>query len=481
MAPASLQSASAVSVALGVLFVVVGVAALVAAVLVGQRVRSQRCVARQDSEPLHEYADGSELTPPAALTPHRSDSFARTDNGTRLSQRLSRQRPRLQPSSPRGFLGPLLRVLSGVRRESDPVPKASIAHDSSANKSMERSSRAVVALAKFRLADDCVQLGELVFQGACFCYLATVHGADNSERRALASRLGPGVATRDPHQVHVFMDEIVRSASLSHPKIASFLGFCQVGGAPCALTEQPPNGDLESFLAVRPLERHEFQWLSRSKWPTSKAEIALDIVDALVHLHSLAAAIYVRDLRARQVWLADDFSAKLVCFGNDPRFASPQQRMRERIESFGGIASSPTMAASTSLGSASGVCNPREKSVAWMAPELLQGQQDADEHTVVYALGVLLTELDTCELPYTLGMDDMDREHVATLVTSGCIRPSLAPDCPVPIRELILQCLSFAPTDRPSPRAVQSALQRAVVRSRLHAASATAANVPKEA
>ncbi|TYZ66823.1 hypothetical protein PybrP1_004223 [[Pythium] brassicae (nom. inval.)] len=427
--PASSHSASAMSVALGVLYVTIGVVALVAAVLIWKRVRSQRR-AGQEPEQLSEYVDGSGFTPLTATTPRRVDSFARNGNGSRQSQRSSRQVPRFQPQSPRGFLGPLLRVLSGVRRESDPLAKASTAHDGSSGKqSMDMSSHAVGPLDKFRLVDECVQLGELVLKGTCFQYLATVHEADKGERRALASRLAPGVAACDPHQVQVFVDEIARSASLAHPKIVSFLGFCQIDGTPYALMEQPPNSNLESFLAVRPLVRQEFQWLARGKWPKSKVEIALDIVDALVHLHSLAAKIHVRDLRARQVWLTADFTAKLVCFGNDPRFPSPQSETRKRLESFGGVASSPTASASASCGTGSGVSCPRENS------------------------------------------------HVATLVSSGSIRPALAADCPVPIRELILQCLSFAPTDRPSTLEIQSALRKVVARSRLpYAAKAAVAS-----
>lgn len=470
---ANSQSASALSVALGVLYVVIGVAALVAAALIGRRMRDQRR-ARQESDRINEYFDGNGLTPPAQMSLARRDSFARNMSAnSRTLGSQTRQLPRLSSQSPRGFLRPLLRVLSGVRHEPDLLTKPSAAHDGSTKKALEIGSRVIVPLEKSRVADESVKLGELVFKGAYLhLFLATVEDPEHGDRKALASRLASDAASRDPQQIQVFMDEVARSISLSYPKIVPFLGFCQIDSSPCSLMEQLPNGDLESFLAVRPHVRQEFQWLERGKWPKSKAEIALDIVDALVHLHSLTPKIYMRDLRARQVWLAEDFSAKLLCFGNDHRLEDLASVARGRIESFGGAASSPTASASLSSAAFGGRCCPRENSIAWMAPELLRGQQEPDEQTVVYALGVLLTELDTCELPYTLGMDDMDREQVATLVSSGCIRPSLAMDCPVPIQELILKCLSFAPKDRPSTAEIQSSLKKIATRSRLtHAAS----------
>lgn len=480
---ASSATAPTLSIILGVLYAVVGLAAVLAMAFIGKKMRERRR-ARLASTQLDEYFDARGLTPP----PMQS-TLSRLSGVTRNSDvgaRPSRQLPRLHSQSPRGFLRPLLRVLSGRKHEASvpPLkPSATSSEDLSLVESALQAQGSASALESYRLPDGSVTLDALVSSCAGLqlhmATLRTTNSGDGDEsesvRPVLASLLAPGLAAREPELVAAFMDEVKQSAAITHPTIVSFLGYCQLTAddesAMCALSAQPVNGDLEHFLTKRP---QDWQWLSDSGGATNlrpKAAIALDVIDSLVHLHTRSPKRFVGNLRAKKVWLDSDFTAKVHCFGSDSRFGSALLTTLSAT-SFSGSASSPTaLSRQHSPTSTSASLCPHETSVAWMAPEVLRGQQSASEQSDIYAFGVLLTELDTCELPYSLGIDDLDREQVATLVCSGCIRPALSIDCPAPIRALILKCLSFSPGDRPRGVEVQSALRKLVEPS--HEATAT--------
>lgn len=465
---------STLSIMLGLLYAVIGLAAVIAAVFVGRKILQKRR-AQRESDQINQYLDARELTPPPEMLLSRHSSYTRSSNINSRAIRQSSKLPRLQSHSPRGsgFLRPFLRVLSGVKHEPTATtalpPKPtndSITEDCSAATAVLSSSMCVaLELDDFRIPDESVKLGQRVNKGAfSHLYLATISEADKADREVIVRR------PASHRQTNSFVDAICQSMTLKHSNIVSFLGFTYMNDVPCALLERMPKGDLQSLMATRPPNRQCFQWFQRGGFsPKSKAEIALDVIDALVHLHSLSTKVFFRNLRAKKVLLTEDFTAKLCAFGND---SGPQS---EPPRSMSVVGSSVTTGAFYSSSSASfsptasmtpdSKSCPRENSVAWMAPELLRGQRHATEQTDMYAFGVLLTELDTCELPYTLGIDDLDREQVAMLVSSGCIRPSLAMDCPVPIQELILKCLSFSAEDRPAGVEVQYALRKLVNKS----------------
>ncbi|EQC31905.1 TKL protein kinase [Saprolegnia diclina VS20] len=86
----------------------------------------------------------------------------------------------------------------------------------------------------------------------------------------------------------------------------------------------------------------------------------------------------------------------------------------------------------------------------WMAPEVLCANGTkyglpAD----IYAFGVLLTELNTCQLPY-FDQDVQDPIAFVNSVVNGSLRPSLTPDCEPWLRELADMCLRGDPADRPT-------------------------------
>ncbi|GLE07426.1 hypothetical protein PINS_up017635 [Pythium insidiosum] len=121
-----------------------------------------------------------------------------------------------------------------------------------------------------------------------------------------------------------------------------------------------------------------------------KLKIATHIAHALTYLHSLEDIVLHRDLKSRNVLLTEAYDAKLTDFGAS----------RERADC--------TMTAGVG-------------SSLWMAPEVMLGKR-YDESADVYSFGVMLSELDTHDMPFShvVGADGkMNEVKVIQEVSSG--------------------------------------------------------------
>lgn len=298
-------------------------------------------------------------------------------------------------------------------------------------------------LENYRIAAEEVRDEELLQEGAFTnVYKATMELKEGDGCTAVVVRRLASHLMSDVNSINAFMSSIALSVGLNHPNIVEFVGFFRVHDAtedapspPVAVTEYMPRGDLRSVLNIASSKSDELHWFLPSTIPRSKAQIALDIVDALVYLHSRSPSLHPRDLRAQKVLLSDNCTAKLCGLG----FSRSPGRIEKTIESIG-----------------------------WMAPEILRGEAPNDLSDM-YAFGVLLTELDTCALPFAGAVDcetssHSEQNHLAMLVSSGCIRPALSMCCPEAIQELAMRCLSFDANDRPHAVEVQYTLRKLVDR-----------------
>ncbi|DBA03928.1 TPA: hypothetical protein N0F65_010581 [Lagenidium giganteum] len=222
-----------------------------------------------------------------------------------------------------------------------------------------------------------------------------------------------------------FMDEIRLYARLDHPKIVRFVGIAWTNLIDLSLVlEYMPNGDLTSLLKANrsePNGRMKFNWFSEHAEPRCKALIALDVAEALVYLHSFQAPIIHRDLKAKNVLIGEDYTAKIGDFGISREIADETMT--------GGMGTT-----------------------AWIAPEVLQGERYGTRADI-YSFGILLAELDTCGHPYNSNRTSetaLTDAKIALLVSTQAISPTIEDDCPEPIRQLILECVSFDATKRPS-------------------------------
>lgn len=223
-----------------------------------------------------------------------------------------------------------------------------------------------------------------------------------------------------------FVSELNLLATLSHPRILSLVGGCwddQFTDLQIVL-EYMDSGDLLSVLRRSPP--------TELTWESGKAAYCVQICEAVYYLHSLQPALIHRDIKSRNILVDSNKGAKLSDFGES----------RERTFAH-------TMTA--------GVGTAR-----WVAPEIILGE-DYSELADIFSLGVLLTELDTHQIPYqTLGLDE---SMIVQQVAVGKLRPKVSDTCPEVIRRLAHECLQFDPALRPSAaRVLQTLMASSIVR-----------------
>jgi ABC-type oligopeptide transport system substrate-binding subunit len=200
------------------------------------------------------------------------------------------------------------------------------------------------------------------------------------------------------------LHEAQSAAQLNHPNIVSIHDVGEADGSPFIVMELVEG---ESLHDRRPEALDDILAMARQ------------VCAALEHAHT--SDIIHRDLKPENVLLAPDGTAKLVDFGLARSVAS-------RITSEGAIVGT----------------------VFYLAPELALGQ-DFDGRADLYALGVMLYELTTGQLPF---MAD-DPVAVITQHLHAPVVPPRAKNAQIPpaLDALILRLLSKAPEDRPASAA----------------------------
>jgi ABC-type oligopeptide transport system substrate-binding subunit/predicted Ser/Thr protein kinase len=201
-------------------------------------------------------------------------------------------------------------------------------------------------------------------------------------------------------------------AKLNHPNIVSVFDAGEFDGSPFIVMEyvdganlhDHPPADLESIVSV-----------------------AKQLCDALEHAH--AQGVIHRDLKPENVMVGDNGTARLMDFGIARSVASRLTREGQIIGT-----------------------------VFYLAPELALGQE-FDGRADLYALGIMLYEWVTGELPYRHG------DPVA-VISQHLHAPPVPPRAKVPglppaFDQLILQLMSKKPEDRPERAAeLRKALDR---------------------
>ncbi|KAJ0389153.1 hypothetical protein ATCC90586_011587 [Pythium insidiosum] len=124
-------------------------------------------------------------------------------------------------------------------------------------------------------------------------------------------------------------------------------------------------------------------------WTREKLLLALDVAYALAYIHSLLPSPVVhRDLKSRNVLLSATEGSK--------------QRLTAKLCDFG-----VSRAQSSNHSMTTGVGTSR-----WLAPEVILGGGHYDAACDIYSFGVLLTELDTHEIPFHDDCDPACRSRV---------------------------------------------------------------------
>ncbi|KDO18084.1 TKL protein kinase [Saprolegnia parasitica CBS 223.65] len=87
---------------------------------------------------------------------------------------------------------------------------------------------------------------------------------------------------------------------------------------------------------------------------------------------------------------------------------------------------------------------------AWIAPEVFASGATYDYAADIYSFGVILTELETLQVPYA----GMNLFAIVDGVRSGELRPSVSSKCAPWYKALVDDCLSFDPKKRPMAQTI---------------------------
>ncbi|GAB2574692.1 serine/threonine-protein kinase [Spirosoma areae] len=230
-----------------------------------------------------------------------------------------------------------------------------------------------------------------------------------------------------------FRNEAAVQASLSHPNIAALYEVSLIDDRPALVLEWIDGQSLDEL--IRRSER-----ISNEK----VTQIIRQIASAVAYLHQMG--IVHRDLKPSNVRIRPDGQVKVLDFGIAKGRSTPQL---------------------TQVGHAVGTTE-------FMAPEQFRGQ--VDQKSDVWALGVLLYEMTTGQLPFDernplVLRHQIERGHYSR---PRLLNPALSPA----LATLITHCLQVNPAKRPSAADIGAALEKPVEPNFMAQAVGSLSNLP---
>lgn len=257
-------------------------------------------------------------------------------------------------------------------------------------------------------------LQRLAVGGMAELYLACAEGLAGFQKVVVVKHVLPHLAT-DPEFVAMFLNEARIAATLAHPNIVHVTDIGEAGG--------------DFFYAMEFVHGRNVRELLREG---SKAggfpldvglTIAIAAASALEHAHSAcdtdgsALGLIHRDVSPANILVSYEGTAKLTDFG----IAKASQKSLETIG--GGI----------------------KGKVGYMSPEQCRGET-LDQRSDLFALGVVLFEITTCQ---RLFFGDNDFAILNKVLKGQIDRPSdRIPDYPPELEQIVLRALAADPADR---------------------------------
>ncbi|ETW03280.1 TKL protein kinase [Aphanomyces invadans] len=289
------------------------------------------------------------------------------------------------------------------------------------------------SMSNFRVANDEIIMGDLVASGGFgVIYRGVFAGEEIAIKKCLPDKVNNHAAMES------FMLEIKLMSKLDHPNIVRFVGVAWTTLVQLKmLTEYMPRGNVRMLLQDVKKNGRSLPWVvsSATRDMPSRLRIAANVAEALVYLHLNDPPIIHRDLKSSNVLLSEDFEAKLTDFGTS-RELSDEHTMTAEIGT-----------------------------LAWIAPEIMLGGHYT-ERADIYSFGVILNELDLCDLPYSNVTDArgaaISHTRLGVLVAQGKVAPQFSPQCPPWVQQMGGECLRFDPTQRPTAMQVAYRLRRSI-------------------
>ncbi|RLN90426.1 hypothetical protein BBJ28_00004524 [Nothophytophthora sp. Chile5] len=242
-------------------------------------------------------------------------------------------------------------------------------------------------------------------------------------RQVLVTRLAPSQHVNHK-AVEELASEILIRADVAHPNLVQFVGVNWSSARDLAMVvEYLPLGNLAAYLSNNKA--------AMTTWTAQKTGLAVGIARAIAYLHRQTPPYIHPTIRAKNVLMASHLVAKLADCG------SPATQPHD------GISKSAV-------------------DQYWTAPEVMQGGSYSTAADI-YAFGVLLSELDTCQAPYQDAISSggimLGPSKILELVAEGRLRPSFSAECPTFIRQLGVVCCQQDPAKRPTALQVVQVLE----------------------
>uniref|UniRef100_K3X9F0 Protein kinase domain-containing protein n=1 Tax=Globisporangium ultimum (strain ATCC 200006 / CBS 805.95 / DAOM BR144) TaxID=431595 RepID=K3X9F0_GLOUD len=277
------------------------------------------------------------------------------------------------------------------------------------------------------------------------------------------------------HEIQKFVEEIKILSTLQHRKIVTFLGVAWTMERDVQLMmEYMPHGDLRSYLDYVKCDATDSASSSAFTnpwtWTTAQWRVAIDVIEAMVYLHSLQPALLHCDIKSHNILLGDEFRAKLSDFGISRYVVDDDASFSQRNDQQSTNGDTDSSSYSNWAGLGTG---------RWIAPEILADDAPYSMASDVYAFGVLLSEIDTCALPFQDRIlkhqrqqqskgEDQDEPiglsediFVHQILRHGWQPAFRAQRCPDRVQELARECLAKDSSARPSSLEVAHRLRKA--------------------
>jgi serine/threonine protein kinase len=230
--------------------------------------------------------------------------------------------------------------------------------------------------------------------------------------------------SRLPDQkIEAFRKELAIMMKFRHPNLVLLMGVITCRQPYSLILELCLGGSLFDLLHRRPLIN--LSWRQRMK-------ILLDVAKAVNYLHHLVPIVIHRDLKSLNVLLLE----KIVDEYDTPIL---------KIADFG----LSTWAPFTSPGDPDESCQSLVGTYHWMAPEVIQSKP-YNERIDIFAFGIIIFEVASRAMPYS--DFQLSPLELSKAVTEG-MRPDISQvdsECPLAVRDTMIQCWSALPFDRPS-------------------------------
>ena len=212
--------------------------------------------------------------------------------------------------------------------------------------------------------------------------------------------------------------------SLLHPNVIKFLGIVWEQNYHAVVLEYATNGDLINFMQKQTLH------------PYLKAKLLCDVAKGVSYLHWLPKQIIHNDLKASNILVSDDITAKITDFSTAYWQSMTTELYYVQSEEN----------------------NLKAATCTHVSPERWLDENQSNTKSDVYSYGIIIWETYSEQSPFAL---IKGTERIKLAVTSGQ-RPDkklLQKTMPIEMNELMLQCWHQEPSERPEMRNVVEQLK----------------------